>query len=70
MGKLGVPESLMGEIEKTYFTDSEKSRAYADYYVHLHPDGSWEHLTTTLYDVNKFTAARESKSFMSTGKCC
>ena len=70
MRRLGVPESLMGEIDKTYSTDSGKSHAYADYYVHIHPDGSWEHLTTTVYDVEEFTAARESKSFMSTGKCC
>ena len=63
-----VPWSLQKEIEKRYSTDSEKSHAYADYYVHVHPDASWEHLTKTLWDKNEQTAARESKSFMSTGK--
>ena len=64
---LGIPESLWEEIARRYSTDSEKSRAYADYYVLVHPDASWHHLTKTLH-WKEFTAARESKSFMSTGK--
>ena len=68
MRRLGMPESLWEEIKRRYFTDSEKSRACADYYVHVHPNASWRHLNTkTLYG-KRFTAARESKSFMSTGK--
>ena len=68
MRRLGVPESLLKEIEKRYSTDSEKSHAYADYYVHIHPGASWECLTKTLWDKEELTAARESKSHMSTGK--
>ena len=68
MGWLGMPESLWKEIERRYSTDSEKSRACADYYVHVHPDPAWHHLTRALHMMKEYTAARESKSFMSTGK--
>ena len=64
---LGMPESLLEEIERT---DSEKSSACVDYYVHVHPEASWRHLTETLIVKEEFTAARQSKSFMSTGKYC
>ena len=64
----GIPESLWKEIERRYSTDSEKSRACADYYIYVHPDAAWHHLTKTLHTLGEFTAARESKSFMSTGK--
>ena len=63
-----VPESLLEEIEKRYSTDSEKSYAYADYYVHIHPRASWRDLTNTLCDEGELTAAKESKSHMSSGK--
>ena len=65
---LGMPESLWEEIERRYSTDSEESRACADYYVHVHPGAAWHHLTRTLHMMEEHTAARESKSFMSTGK--
>ena len=67
MRGLDVPRSLCEEIEKRYSTDSEKRRAYADYYVHVHFDASWEYLTKALYEEGEWTAARESKSHMSTG---
>ena len=70
MGELGIPVSLLEEIEEGYSTDNEKSHAHADYYVYIHPDGSWEHLTGTLYGEKELTAARESKSFLLTGKYC
>ena len=68
MLELGIPESLREEIKRRCSTDSEKSRACADCYVHVHPDASWRHLTKGLIEEKEFTAARESKSFMSTGK--
>ena len=72
MGFLGVdiPYSVFEEIEKRSSTDKEKNKAYANYYVNYHPGASWEHLTIRLYWMNDLAAARESKSFMSTGKYC
>ena len=69
MGGSGlIPEPLLKEIQRRYSTDTEKNHACADYYVNCHPDAEWRHLTTRLYDRKEFALARESKSFMSTGK--
>ena len=61
------PQSLLEEIQRRYSTDTKKNHAYADYYVNCHRDASWEDLTVTLYVEEEFAAARESKTFMSTG---
>ena len=63
-----VPLPLLKEIQRRYFTDTEKIHACVDYYVNYNPRASWEHLTEGLYLEKEFAAARESKSFMSTGK--
>ena len=68
MDELGIPGSLLGEIRRKYSTDTEKDHACADYYVNYHPDASWKHLTVELYHKKQFDLAKESKSFMSTGK--
>ena len=68
---LSIPSPLVDKImERSYSTESEKSRAFADVYVHIHTRASWEHLTSHMYWMNEFASARESKSFMSTGKYC
>ena len=68
---LAIPSPLVDEImERSYSTESEKSRAFADVYVNIYPDPSWEHLTRGMYWKEEFASARESKSFMSTGKYC
>ena len=71
MGGLGIPGPLLEEIQRRYSTDMEKNHACADYYVSCHPLAEWEHLTTRgLYWRKEFAAARESMTFMSTGKYC
>ena len=70
MEELGATESLLEEIKKRYSTDSERSHVYADFYVHIHPHASWKHLIETLCGKEELSAARESKSLMSTGKYC
>ena len=68
MGGLDIPSPLGEEIQKRYSTVREKNHACADYYVNCHPDAEWERLTWKLYARDEFALARESKSFMSTGK--
>ena len=70
VGGLGIPRSLLEEIQRRYSTDTEKIHASVEYYLNCHPDASWERLTEELYVEEEFAAARESKSFMSTGKYC
>jgi hypothetical protein len=67
---LDIPKPLLEEIQRRYSRDTEKNHACADYYVNYHPRAEWEHLTRWLYYHKEFTAARESKTFMSTGKYC
>jgi hypothetical protein len=67
-GGLGIPWPLREEIQRRCSTDTEKNHACADYYVNCHPEDEWEDLTWSLYYAKEFASARESKSFMSTGK--
>ena len=68
---LSIPQPLVDEIfRRRYSTDCEKSRAIASTYVNIHPDASWQELTSGLYWTTEFAVARESKSFMSTGMSC
>ena len=64
-----IPTFVIDEIQK-YSTDAEKNKAYADYFVTVWPSASWYYLTFVLYLNSEFSAARESKSFMSNGKYC
>ena len=70
MSALDIPWPLCEEIQRRHSTDTEKNHACADYYVNCHPKAEWEHLTRGLYWRKEFAAARESKTFMSTGKYC
>ena len=63
-----VPRHQLEEIKRRYSTDTEKIHACVDYYVNCNPHATWKHLTRELYYEKEFAAARESKSFMSTGK--
>jgi hypothetical protein len=65
VGRLNIPEPL---LEERYSTDSEKNHACADYYVNCHPQAEWEDLIVVFYLEEEFALARESKSFISTGK--
>ena len=65
---LDIPWPLLEEIQRRYSTDTEKNHACADYYVNCHPDAEWKDLTMDLYYEKELALARESKSFMSTGK--
>ena len=67
-GGLDISEPLLEEIRKRYSTDIEKNCACADYYVKCHPRAEWKNIVTELYHKKEFALARESKSFMSTGK--
>ena len=67
-GGIDIPWPLREEIQRRYSTDVEKNHACADYYVNCHPKAGWRDLTVSLYIDKEIALARESKSFMSTGK--
>ena len=68
MSGLGIPGILVRVIQRRYSSNTVKSRACADYYVNCHPEAEWGHLTSGLYWMKEFAAARESKTFISIGK--
>ena len=68
VGGLDIPWPLLIEIQRRYSTDTAKNHACADYYVNCHPEAGWKNLTAGLYNNKELSLARESKSFMSTGK--
>ena len=70
MGGLDIPRPLLEEIKRRYSTDADQIHACADYFVNYHPNASWRFLTSSLHSKVELAAARESKSFMSTGKYC
>ena len=65
-----IPKPLREEIKRRYSTQTHQIQAGVEYYVNCHPCASWEDLTRGLCYGEEFAAARESKSFMSTGKYC
>ena len=65
---LDIPRPLREEIQRRYSTDTEKNHAIADYYVNCHPQAEWGNIIETLYYEREIILARETKSFMSTGK--
>ena len=69
-GGLSIPWPLLKEIQRRCSTDTEKNHACADYYVNCYPRAEWKHLTSKLYWMEEFAAARKSKIFISTGKYC
>jgi hypothetical protein len=66
LGGLDIP----GPVLQLNDVQRENHAWAADYYACelYHPLASWEHLTRKLYCKKMFAAAKESKSFMSTGK--
>ena len=46
---IGIPKSVIEEIERRSSTDTEENKSYANYYVNYHPNASWKHLTRALY---------------------
>ena len=67
---LDIPRPLREEIQMRYSTDTEKNHATADYYVNCHPRAEWGNIIGTLYYEMEIILARETKSFMSSGKYC
>jgi hypothetical protein len=67
-GGLDISGPLLEEIHRRYSTDTEKNCACADYYVKCHRQAEWNNIVVKLYHKKEFALAKESKSFISTGK--
>ena len=59
---LGVPEHLVDHL-----SEREKKRAVGNYYLHTHPDASWEQLTRKLYCAGQYNAVEKAKQHLPKG---
>ena len=46
---LGVPGTILLDIERRYSTDDQRNLAVVEYYLHYVPGASWNHLAGKLY---------------------
>lgn len=47
-GRLGVPQSALEEIRKSYQSRAKLNEAYLDTYAHHHPCPSWKRISEVL----------------------
>ena len=59
---LNVPEHM-----DEHLSEREKKHAMGNYYVHTHPDASWEHLTRMLYCAKEYSAVEKAKQHLPKG---
>ena len=52
------------DIYSSHSTEKEKTHACSDTYVNNHPESSWEHLTSLLYEENEMTAVDQARPFL------
>ena len=65
-----VPGSHLTEIQRRCSTKREIANECASYYVHCHPQSSWTHLASRLYERGEFAAVEKLKPFLPLrGKC-
>ena len=56
--------SPMNQLYSSHSTEKEKTLSCSDTYVNCHPEASWEHLTTLLYEEDEMTAVDQTRPFL------
>ena len=57
--ELGLPESALEEIKKSYQSGIKRKEAYLDTYIHYHPCPSWKKIRDVLGRYHLYQQARE-----------
>ena len=55
---------ILKEIYSSHSSEKEKTHACSDVYVNCHPESSWEHLTSRLYEEDELTAVDQARPFL------
>ena len=55
---------ILIDIYSSHSSEKEKTHACSDVYVNCHPESSWEHLTTLLYEKDELTAVDHARPFL------
>ena len=56
--------SPVDELYSSHSTEKEKILSCSDTYVNCHPEPSWEHLTTRLYEEDEMTTVDQTRPFL------
>ena len=56
--------SPVDQLYSSHSTEKEKNLSCSDTYVNCHPEASWEHLTTLLYEEDEMTAVDQARPFL------
>ena len=56
--------SLVDQVYSSQSTEKEKTLSCSDTYITYHPESSWEHLTTLLYEGDEMTAVDQARPFL------
>ena len=59
-----IPYYRLDAIRSSCSTNREIASECASYYVHCHPQPSWTHLASGLYEKGEFTAVEKCKPFL------
>ena len=57
--KLGLPQSVVEEIKRSYQSPTQQKDAYLDTYTHQHPCPSWKKIAEILMDCGLHQQADE-----------
>ena len=60
--ELGLPQSALAEIRKSYQSKTERKEAYLDTYAHHHPCPSWNKISMVLWGCYLVEQAEEVKN--------
>ena len=55
---------IVDEIYSSHSSEKEKTHACSDVYVNCHPESSWEHLTSLLYEEDEMAAVDQARPFL------
>ena len=56
--------SPVDQLYSSHSTVKETNLSCSDTYVNCHPEPSWEHLTTLLYEEDEMTAVDQARPFL------
>ena len=55
---------IVDEIYSSHSNEKEKTHACSDTYVNCHPESSWEHVTSLLYEADEIAAVDQARPFL------
>ena len=62
-----VWKTVLGDIK--YYYSFNETHACSEVYVNCHPESSWEHLTSLLYEIDEMSVVDQARTFLPpTGK--